>query len=137
MATSIKVSVILLSLALLVSGCASGWRRPAGTETIQLRWSDSVQIKVGYAWLEQQGEEIVLRGHVGRQYEGSDTTRSYLRIAEIGTNGEVLHVEQVSFDPRLLTRRIKPPHPAGYFRYVLQSPGPFVEALTIEAVDSE
>lgn len=137
MGTNIRLLLLVLSIALAGPSCASGWRRPAGTEGIDLRWSDSAQIEVGYAWLEQQGDEIVVRGHVSRRFEGTDTTRSYLRIAEIGANGQRLRVARVEFEPKRLSRRSKPPHPVGYFRYPLSSPVHLVQELRIEAVEAD
>jgi len=97
-----------------LTGCASFARPPADLAHVRLELVDSPLVRVSKAWLERTDDQVVLRGHVLRRPETTDTTSTHLDISWFNRTGDWVKSTQTNFEPRQIRRRYRMPDSADF-----------------------
>jgi hypothetical protein len=103
-----------VTAVVFLTGCASFAGPPADLAQVRLELVDSPLVRVSKAWLERTEGKVVLRGHVLRRPETTDTTSTHLDISFFNRAGDLVKFTQTSFEPRQIRRRHRMPDSADF-----------------------
>jgi hypothetical protein len=105
---------LVASLGLVVfAGCSSLNQPPPELAHIQIDLAHSPVVSVSRAALVRE-HGLVLKGHVLRQHDATDTTRTHLDVTLLDAQGRVLRETIERFAPAQIPRRVRMPDSASF-----------------------
>ena len=131
-----KLSIVVLPVALLLTGCVNFMRTPSDLAHIQRDRFNSGKVAVrSFELLRYEGETILV-GKVGRLSDYSDTSKTHLDVTLYAADGAVLRSKATEFFPRQIDRGHRFPGRASY-RVSLEPLPPDVARIEVRAHDGE
>ncbi len=134
--TQMKLSIIVLPVVLLLTGCVNFMRTPPDLAHIQRERVNSGKVAVRSFEILRVDGEILLTGKVGRLSDYADTSRTHLDVILYAADGAVIRSIPIEFSPRQIGRGHRFPGRASY-RMPLDPLPPDVARIEVRAHDSE
>ncbi len=131
-----KPSILVLPVALLLTGCVNFMRTPSDLAHIQRDRANSGKVAVRNFELLRLDGEIVVAGKVGRLSDYYDTSKTHLDVILYAADGAVLRSTPTRFFPRQIDRGHRFPGRATY-RLPLDPLPPGVVRVEVRAHDGE
>ena len=131
-----KPSIVVLPVALLLTGCVNFMRTPPDLAHIQRDRVNSGKVAVRSFELLRLDGEILVVGKVGRLSDYYDTSKTHLDVILYAADGTVVKSIPAAFFPRQIDRGHRFPGRASY-RVRLEPLPPDVARVEVRAHDGE
>ncbi|MFM8334890.1 MAG: hypothetical protein ACKODK_04975 [Opitutaceae bacterium] len=131
-----KVALVLLPCAALLTGCVNFMRTPPDLAQIKREHANSSKVLVRGFELIRYKDRTLLVGKVGRLFFEADTRKTHLDVTLFAADGSVLRSFTTEFSPRQIYAGRRMPGSSSY-QVVLDPLPPGLARVEVRAHDGE
>lgn len=131
-----KLRLLLLPCAALLTGCVNFMRTPPDLAQIKREHANSAKVSVRGFELIRYKDQTLLVGKVGRLFFEADTRKTHLDVTLFAADGSVLRSFTTEFSPRQIYAGRRMPGSSGY-QVVLDPLPPGLARVEVRAHDGE
>lgn len=131
-----KIALLLLPCAALLTGCVNFMRTPPDLAQIKREHANSAKVVVrSFELIHYEGQTLLV-GKVGRLFFDADTSKTHLDVTLFAADGSALRSLTTEFNPRQIYRGHRMPGSSSY-RIALDPLPPGLARIEVRAHDGE